>query len=279
LEETRADGSNIQGFGGAIASTRGARRQISPMRLIVTRPEPDCSRTARALIRLGHEAILSPMLNIITNPNVRIPVRPYQAVLVTSSNGVRALAARPVRPVSVEVPLFAVGDQTALEAKRAGFGAARSAGGALDDLIALAAAELSPDAGPLLYAAGEQQSGDLAGRLAAGGFEVETAVLYRAEPHLRLAHVAEVALKERTVDGVLLYSRRSAAAFALALRAAGLAPLLPGVTCFCISGTAAEAVSRVTAGRIRIAAKPDQLALFATIEAKETIGAADKSTP
>ena len=77
--------------------------------------------------------------------------------------------ARPVRPVSVEVPLFAVGDQTALEAKRAGFSMARSAGGALDDLIALAGAELSPDAGPLLYAAGEEQSGDLAGRLAAGG--------------------------------------------------------------------------------------------------------------
>ena len=36
------------------------------------------------------------------------------------------------------------GDRTALEAKRAGFVAARSAGGALDDLVALAAAELSP---------------------------------------------------------------------------------------------------------------------------------------
>ena len=137
------------------------------MRLIVTRPEPDCSRTARALIRLGHAGILSPMLDIIANANVRIPVRPYQAVLVTSSNGVRALAARPVRPVSVEVPLFAVGDQTALEAKRAGFSMARSAGAALDGLLSLAAAELSPDAGPLLYAAGEEQSGDLAGRLAA----------------------------------------------------------------------------------------------------------------
>ena len=32
------------------------------MRLIVTRPEPDDDRTGRALIRLGHEAILSPMI-------------------------------------------------------------------------------------------------------------------------------------------------------------------------------------------------------------------------
>src|SRR5205085_2447206 len=106
-----------------------------------------------------------------------------------------------------------------------GFSMARSAGGALDDLLSLAAAELSPDAGPLFYAAGEEQSGDLAGRLTAAGFDVETVILYRTEPRRKLAQVAETALKERTVDGVLLYSRRSAAAFALALRAAGLAPL------------------------------------------------------
>ena len=239
------------------------------MRLIVTRPEPDCSRTARALIRLGHQAILSPALDIVTDPAAKIPVRPYQAVLVTSSNAVRALASRPVRPVAVDVPLLAVGDQTALEAKRSGFGAARSAGGALDDLVALATAELSPHGGPLLYAAGAEQAGDLAGRLTSEGFDVETAILYRAEPRPRLAQVAEMALRDNSADGVLLYSRRSAAAFALALRTAGLAPLAPGVACFCISESTAEAISRVAGGKVLVAGKPDQLALFAMIEAED----------
>jgi len=238
------------------------------MRLIVTRPEPDASRTARALIRLGHEAILCPMLDIVTDTSAKIPTRAYQAVLVTSSNGVRALAARAVRPVTVEVPLLAVGDQTALEAKRAGFGAARSAGGGLDDLVALVGRELSPESGPLLYAAGEEQAGDLAGRLKERGFEVETVVLYRGEPRPRVAQVAEAALKEGTVDGVLLYSRRSAAAFALALRAGGLAPLAGEVACFCLSAATAEAVAKVAAGRVIVAEKPDQLSLFATIEAE-----------
>ncbi len=239
------------------------------MRLIVTRPEPDASRTARALIRLGHAAILSPMLDIVTDRDAKIPTRAYQAVLVTSSNAVRALAGRPVRPVTVEVPLLAVGDQTALEAKRAGFAAARSAGGSLDDLVALVAAELSPAAGPLLYAAGEEQAGDLAGRLGERGFEVETVILYRAEPRARLAQVAEAALKEDAVDGVLLYSKRSAAAFALALRAGGLAPLGDNVACFCLSAAVAEAAARVTGGKVHIAERPDQLSLFAMIEAEE----------
>lgn len=239
------------------------------MRLIVTRPEPDDSRTARALMRLGHEVILSPMLDIVPDRNAAIPVRPYQAVLVTSSNAVRALASRPVRPVSVDVPLLAVGDQTALEAKRSGFSAARSAGGALDDLVALAGAELSPAAGPLLYAAGEEQAGDLAGQLQGRGFDVETVILYRAEPRGRLAKVAEAALRERTVDGMLFYSRRSAAAVALALRTAGLAPLGERITCLCLSAACAEPLAHVTRGRVLIAERPDQLALFALIEAED----------
>jgi uroporphyrinogen-III synthase len=239
------------------------------MRLIVTRPEPDATRTARALIRLGHTAILSPMLDIVTDRAAKIPTRSYQAVLVTSANAVRALAERPVRPVTVEVPLLAVGDQTALEAKRAGFSAARSAGGALGDLVALVAGELKPAGGPLLHVAGEEQAGDLAGLLTEKGFDVETATLYRAEPRARLAGVAEDALKAGAVDGVLFYSRRSAAAFALALRAGNLAPLAENIVCFCISASTAEAIAKVATGKTLIAEKPDQLALFAIIDAEE----------
>jgi uroporphyrinogen-III synthase len=249
------------------------------MRLIVTRPEPDCSRTARALIRLGHEAILSPMLDIVLDPKAPIPNRAYQAALVTSANAVRALAGRAVRPTPVDVPLLAVGDQTALEAKRAGFSAARSAGGALDDLVALAGAELSPEAGPLLYAAGEERSGDLGERLQELGFNVETVVVYRAEVRTRLAGVAEDALRAGSADGVLFYSRRSAAAFALALRGSGLAPLAEHVACFCLSAATAEALSRMTAGKILVAERPDQIALFALVEreeaARKAVGHAD----
>jgi uroporphyrinogen-III synthase len=192
---------------------------------------------------------------------------------VTSSNAVRALAERAVRPVTVDVPLLAVGDQTALEAKRAGFPAARSAGGALDDLVALASRDLRPADGPLLHAVGEEQAGDLSGRLQAEGFEVESVVLYRAEPRPRLANVAVDALKAKTVDGALFYSRRTAAAFALALRSAGLAPLAGGVACFCMSAAVAEALAKVTEGRIIVAERPDQLALFAAIEREQAMRA------
>jgi uroporphyrinogen-III synthase len=235
------------------------------MRLIVTRPEPDATRTAKALIRLGHHAILSPMLDIRPVHPRALPAGDFQAVLVTSANAVRMLAGHTDRQRLAGVTLLAVGDRTALEAKRAGF-SARSAGGAVNDLVALAQESCDPARGPLLHVAGEATAGDLVEKLAARGFEVATAVVYRAEPRARLSGVAAAALREGNVDGVLIYSARSAAAFAAALAADSLSPLLAGVALFCISAACAEPLRDHGWGVIAIATQPDQLSLFAEIE-------------
>jgi uroporphyrinogen-III synthase len=235
------------------------------MRLIVTRPEPDATRTAHALIRLGHEAILSPMLDIVRIVGAPPPKADYQAVLVTSANAVRALAAMPHRSLA-STPLLAVGDQTALEAKRAGFAFTRSAGGSVEDLVLLVEEELSPEAGPLLYAAGEAQAGDLAKRLTRLRFTIETAIVYRAEPRARLAGAAEEAIRADRADGVLIYSPRSALAFANAVQRAGLAPLPNRVVCFCISAAAATALPTALGAKVVFADRPDQLGLFALVE-------------
>ena len=83
------------------------------MRLIVTRPEPDATRTARALIRLGHEAILSPMLDIVLDSERQHPVASVSGGAGDEQQrGPRAWQRLRSTPVSVEVPLYAVGDQT-----------------------------------------------------------------------------------------------------------------------------------------------------------------------
>ncbi len=237
------------------------------MRLIVTRPEPDASRTADVLVRLGHQPILSPMVDIQSDPHAEIPKKLFQAVLVTSGNAVRALARHPDRPRLADLPLFAVGDQTALEAKRAGFRQARSAGGAVADLAALVGRELDPPAGPLLRVCGDAQAGDLAGPLEeARGFAVDTVVMYHSQTRTRLSPAAAEALKRRQVGGVLLYSPRSASAFARALQAEGLAPLSQAVSCFCLSAAVAAEIKDTTNGPVLCAERPDQISLFATLE-------------
>ena len=246
------------------------------MRLIVTRPEPDDGRTAEALRTLGHKPLLSPMLDIVLEPAKPLPDRNFQAVLVTSSNAVLALANHPQRDRLAALPLLAVGDRTALEARRAGFRNARSAGGAVPDVVALARSSLDAEGRPLLYAAGENQAGDLAQALGGAGFSVDTVVVYRAEPRTSLADETVAALRAQAVDGVLVYSQRSAAAFALALRAAGLAPLSADIACFSMSEPAAEPLKAVARGPILVPERPDQISLFSVIERFE---AGRTSTP
>jgi uroporphyrinogen-III synthase len=237
------------------------------MRLLVTRPDPEGESTAMALEKLGHQAVLSAALDIRYLIDAAITLRKPQALLVTSVNAVRALERHQAARELLACPVLAVGDRTAVEARRAGFAGALSAQGSVDELCTLVKDVCTPAGGPLLYAAGADQAGDLAGRLGRDGYAVETVTIYRAEKVRDLADAARKALLANGIDGVLLYSARSAAAFGEQLERAGLAPLAEHVICFCLSEAVAEAARAWTAGPVRIAATPDQLALFALIEA------------
>jgi len=91
------------------------------MRLLVTRPEPDASRQAEKLRELGHEPILAPLMTIETISGVPLHLDQAQALIVTSRNALRAIAARPELNEARDFPLYAVGEATAREAAELGF--------------------------------------------------------------------------------------------------------------------------------------------------------------
>src|ERR1700733_1933892 len=141
------------------------------MRVLVTRPRADTEIAAAKLIALGHSVIIAPLLEIRFEDGPEISLDGIQAVLATSSNGVHALARRTQRR---DVPLFAVGAQTAHVAREHGFKTVRNAEG---DAAALAEATgnwARPDGGVLLHAAGVETKGQLAAALTANGFRVVT---------------------------------------------------------------------------------------------------------
>ncbi len=236
------------------------------MHLLLTRPEPDAGRTAQALRALGYTVSVSPLMRFRPLTDVRLPKRRYQAILVTSANAVRVLLDHPERVLFTDCPLLAVGDRTALMARRAGFANARSAGGSVDGLVALVGSSCRPDIGPLLYLAGEARTGDLEKRLDDIGYSVDLREIYVMEDAGGLSEAAIDFLRAGKIDGILVYSQRSAAALALGLRAAGLVPL-SGVHGFCLSDAAAKPLTAIFDGPIHIAGKPDQVHLFATIDA------------
>src|SRR6185436_13489885 len=98
------------------------------MRILVTRPLEDGREIARLLAERGHQTLLSPLLEprFQDGPLPQEALAGVQAVLATSANGIRALIRRTSRR---DLSIFAVGPQTADEARGAGFKDVRSADG------------------------------------------------------------------------------------------------------------------------------------------------------
>jgi uroporphyrinogen-III synthase len=231
------------------------------VRILVTRPAADAARTAAALRVRGHEAIVAPLLAIEYFPDAELGGRPWSAILVTSANAARAIAAHRRRDELLRVPVLAVGRQSAQQLRAEGFADVSSADGDVDDLATLVAARLKPPA-RFLYLAGEERSGDLAGVLRAKNFAVDTVVVYRVVGVETLPAEAAAALRG-DLHGVLHYSRRSAEAFVSAARNAGLLEAaLSNPVHFCLSAKIAERLREAGAADVRIAAQPDEAALL-----------------
>jgi uroporphyrinogen-III synthase len=229
------------------------------MRLLVTRPEPDAERTAALLRQKGHDAIVAPVLRVETVP-AEFGAGPFAGVIMTSANAARAIAQHPRRDELLALPVFAVGARTAEAARQAGFATVASAGGSWAKLVRLIASRLQGRRARLLYLAGEDRSGDVAGALGDHGLAVETVVFYRAVAVGGFAPDLQAVLAAGRLDGVLHYSRRSARAFLAAAEAAGFLPAVLKIHHYCLSIDVAVPLEAAGA-TVRIAARPEEAAL------------------
>src|SRR4051812_27111308 len=180
------------------------------MAILVTRPQPDSESTAAALRAKGYVVLQAPMLRFEPIAFHDDADARYGAIIVSSANAIRAVEAHLTRRL-LELPLFAVGERTAEAARRAGFGGVAVADGnaaALRELIlASARAKTLKKASTLLYLAGADLAGDLAGDLGERGFKVVTRTTYRMIPVLRLPQETCEAFAANRIEAVLHYSR------------------------------------------------------------------------
>ena len=153
--------------------------------------------------------MLAPLLHIEAVADADLGAPPWAAILLTSANGARAIASHPRRGELMALPVLAVGRSSADAARAAGFADVRSADGDARDLVRLAAARFAGSRLPLLYLAGEDRAGDLAGELSAQGLSVRTVVIYRAAKAKEFPSAVRAALEQGRIDGVLHFSRRS----------------------------------------------------------------------
>jgi len=236
------------------------------MRLLLTRPVRESEALAALLQARGHDVLIAPLLSIHHREDAELPKRDWQALLVTSANGARALGLLADGALK-SVPVVAVGDASAEAARAQGFRDVKAAGGDVHSLDALAAEILDPAKGPLLHAAGSVLAGDLKGMLEARGFDVDRVVLYDAEKAEGFAPKAREALASGALDGVLLYSPRTARHFATLVKAEGVSGGLHRATAYCLSAAIAAEIDTLGFAAIRIADEPSQDALLALISA------------
>jgi len=230
------------------------------MHVLVTRPEPDADRTAEALRARGHRVTVAPLLQVQTVDNAEFGPGPYAALVLTSANAARVIAAHKRCDELSKLPVFTVGRHTAEAVEAAGFSTVVSADGGLPELVRLIAAKLR--GGDIVYFAAQERAGDLAGALAAQGIAVETVVVYRAatNPDFDLRRALGAG-----VEGVLHYSRRTAQTFLLAAGTAGLIDAALKLSHYCISSEVAAPLRAAGAASVKVAPRPEEAALIGLI--------------
>jgi len=226
------------------------------MRILVTRPRGDAEETAAKLIALGHEPLLAPLLEIKFRGGEEVALDGVQAVLITSANGIRALAQRTARR---DVRVLAVGQQSAQEARALGFADVEDARGDAQALAELARTRLKPQDGTLLHASGAETRGQLAQNLR--GFIVRGEILYDAVA----AEVfpPEVVVAFDTLDAALFFSPRTARIFPEIVAKENLS--CRAMRALCISQATADELTTVGFRDVRVAAEPNQDALLALL--------------
>ena len=236
------------------------------MELLVTRPEPDASRQARALEGIGMAGLVEPLMGIEFLESEKLDLGGVQALIATSRNGLRALERTGCVAEARGLPLIAVGPASAEKARALGFATVHEGPGTADGLVDVVRTHAAPGNGALLHLAGASLASDLKGALEEAGFDVRQPVLYRATRSAGLSAAAQDALRSGQIGGVVLMSPRTARIYTELVEEAGLTRAVAEAIHFCLSPAVAAALEGGGFGEVRVCARPredDLLALIA----------------
>jgi uroporphyrinogen-III synthase len=231
--------------------------------VLVLRPKAQGVRTARALARLGHEAVLAPLLEITRIEEARLPSvgsRSLHAAVIAASPHAFASLDDETRARLAGRPAMVVGSRTARAAEEAGLRALQPAYRTAREL-ALALPEHAPR-GHLLYLSGRDRRPEIeeALRQAKRGFD--TVEVYAATVLPALPLNAAEALRHREIGAVLHYSARSAQAYVTLAKANRLLPRALAPLQLCLSEAVAEPLIEAGAKRVELAGAPNEACLL-----------------
>ena len=205
-------------------------------RILVTRPEPGASGTAARLAAAGFEPVVLPLTRIVPL-DFTLPDGPFDAVVVTSAQALKAVKPEPI----LHLPVFAVGEATAESAKNSGFGRVMTAGGSLESIAALVRGSARP-AARLLYLCGKVRRPELEAALDAAGFLVAAIETYDATPVNYSQQEVAARLEGAPFAAVTLMSAQAAELISNLANAPQFAPLIKTAAIICLSSRISNAL-------------------------------------
>ena len=234
------------------------------MRLLLTRPAEEAAQTTERLAALGHDALISPVIDIV-GLGAPWPAGVVDAILATSGQAFVALEADfGVSPETRRLlPSYFVGHRTAERARERGFlGPQTVARDAAALVVVLERLTTKP--ARLVYLAGRVRKPDIESALAVNGMHVVVTEVYDARPAAALRPDIADALRSKKIDGVLHFSRRSAALFIELAQAADAA--FASLTHFCLSEDVTAPLREAGCTTIEVAEAPNEAALLALVD-------------
>ena len=236
------------------------------MKVLLTRPKQDSERTAGELKKLNISSIISPVLRILLKSIEKQELQHHQAILLSSKHSVAGLSSLKIRR---SLPIYCVGDATSCAVSDEGFSNVYSASGDINDLISLVGKSLISTNGSILYLSGLRKKGEVIDSLESLGFEIENRVVYEAKVVQSLNKSAVKALEANEIQGVLLYSPRSAEIFIRMIERLGFQKILQNLEVYCLSSAVADVVKGLKWNKVLIASRPNNLEMLALVQKKK----------
>jgi uroporphyrinogen-III synthase len=236
------------------------------MLVLLTRALDESTRTAASLAREGHEAVLSPVIEM--EPTGAIwPAGVIDGVIATSARAFDLFSAAPDWPlpeVRRLLPLLLAGKRTEKAARERGFEGPALLAPDAKTLAADFFGSRLPVPSRLVYLAGRDRKPDLETSLPRAGHAIETIEVYTAQPAESLSEAALSLAGTGGIGAVLHYSRRSSEIFLRLAREAGFD--LSRVNHVCISQDAAAPLLDAGHHGVHIAETPDEQAMFTILK-------------
>ena len=188
------------------------------MRILVTRAIAQTQQTAAKLTKLGHECVISSLVKVEYQTNLRIQPEDLAGIAVTSARAIEGLQQLPNFTKLSHLPLYCVGDNTASLGKEVGFQQVYSAHEDVIALFDLIRSKYVANSGSILYATSVNRTGNLKKKLIQVGIPTKLSIVYKTDYLEGFPEKVASEIENGNIDAILIYSKNGCSALVNALK-------------------------------------------------------------